>query len=378
MCGLFGMLRPDGGDACPSAAILRLGELAEERGFDAAGLAWTDPAAGQDANGQNRNRWQVRRQTGPFSELETRIDLDSLDRATLVLGHTRWATQGGRTVLQAGPNSVGQVIGTHNGDLDIATLPADRRPVGERTDSELLFAAIDAHTSNRAGAAGGSDELVDVFTAMRGRAALVWALRVDGERVQLLRAGLSPLAVGYDNDGRLWWASNPGWLRQLDAEQHIGIHRIVMLTEGELWQARVRQDLRRGRRVRMSRLSSFVPVVRVSDVRIARIAVWRGFSSRDAAHDKARLRHRIETRARPAHRLAHRPARPTVQSSLFREPWAGWVGRLPAAPRIGDLDFDRWMAERNDRTGEDWPDVDIDELIVMVDQFKLPTWPATG
>lgn len=343
MCGLFGVLRPDNAAAGPAEAVLRLGELAEERGVDAAGLAWADPEGGDRGTG---DRWRIRRGTGPFVLLEDRLDLGSLDRAGLVLGHTRWATQGGRSVRHAGPNSIGQVIGIHNGDIDVGTLPGAGHRVGERTDSELLFAGVDAHTSTAAGQLD-FDELVDMFSVMHGRTAAVWVRRADHDRVQLLRAGLSPLAVGYDNCGGLWWASNPGWLRQLEKEHLLTLRRVRMLGEGELWQARVLRDSRRGHTTRMRRLGGFVPVVRPGDVRLARTAVWRGFSTHDAARDKARLRHTVTVPDR-------RCGLPSRESTNLP---AGWASDA-SADRL-DHPGQGWWPVREDRPGSithiDWP-----------------------
>ena len=245
MCGLFGVRCPAGPrgedpDHGPSGgprhglrgglaeAVLRLGQLAEERGFDAAGLAWrsrSDTPAG-------RPYWEGVRRTGPFSLLADVVDSRAVEDAAAVIGHTRWATQGGLTAAQAGPNWVGQTIGSHNGDIAVTSLPGGASAAGDCTDSQVFFAAVD-HCDLSTPA--GREDLLAVCTRMSGRAAAVWAA-TDQDGLWLLRAGLSPLAVGYDSAGRLWWASNPAWLNRLDDELGIGLHRVRMLEEGTLWQ----------------------------------------------------------------------------------------------------------------------------------------------
>lgn len=295
MCGLFGVLLPGPSAGCTDRtldAVLRLGSFAEERGVDAAGLAW-----------QDRSGWHGVRHTLPFTMMAGRLSparLVGLGEATLVLGHTRWATQGGRSVKQAGPNWVGSTVGTHNGDLDIASLPGSRQ-MGERTDSQVFFTAVHRITTGPAAGdgAGVDSRLVKLCEQMRGRAAAVWAdtgddtdpgLGAGDGHIWLLRAGLSPLAVGYDRAGGLWYASNPAWLRQLETEQAIGVHRVRMLGEGSLWRAAVLAG-----RVRLQQRGEFVPTVRARDVRLARTAVWRGFNRLDMDRDRARLRHVVET-----------------------------------------------------------------------------------
>ena len=122
---------------------------------------------------------------------------------------------------------------------------------------------------------------------MHGRAALAWTdtSRPD-HRVWLVRGGLSPLAVGIDPYGGLWWASNPAWLREMAEFVDLRI-TITLLPEGSLWSVTPHQ-----RHVSCARLAEFKPTVRTRDEAIARIVVWRGFSWADRADDKTLLHHR--------------------------------------------------------------------------------------
>src|SRR4051812_39103079 len=111
MCGLFGVVLPLQYPATVAiGTCLRfLGISAEERGRDAAGLA---------IFGRASNTWAVRKTLGPFRRLyRARPQIDRLiwDAASAI-GHTRWATQGGRGLAQASPIAAGPLLGTHNGD----------------------------------------------------------------------------------------------------------------------------------------------------------------------------------------------------------------------------------------------------------------------
>src|SRR5947207_226114 len=125
MCGLFGLARPAGA-ASPRAttrALLMLGRLAEERGVDAAGLAyWPTPRPdtgrpSTEIADVTVDGWRVVKRTGRFGHLPLRGARTELSGARVLLGHTRHATQGDVSRLaNASPLVTGPVLGTHNGD----------------------------------------------------------------------------------------------------------------------------------------------------------------------------------------------------------------------------------------------------------------------
>src|SRR5262249_52028986 len=121
MCGLFGLARPRAaaGPQVTTRALLMLGRLAEERGVDAAGLAY-HPTARRDtlrpSTGQPDvvlDGWRVLKRVGRFGDLRLRGAGPELDAARVVLGHTRQATQGDvRLLVNASPLAAGPVLGT--------------------------------------------------------------------------------------------------------------------------------------------------------------------------------------------------------------------------------------------------------------------------
>src|SRR5215470_4887692 len=163
MCGLFGVARPEKATSrqVTTRALLMLGQLAEERGVDSAGLAlW--PAAQPTARPVDRladrpdvtvDGWRVVKQVGRFGELRLRDIRPALDTARVVLGHTRQATQGDvHRLVNASPLATGGLLDTHNGDVTAAPLRERYQlpePAGE-TDSELIFAALEAVTDEAA------------------------------------------------------------------------------------------------------------------------------------------------------------------------------------------------------------------------------------
>lgn len=274
MCGLFGVALPL--DLAPSAQVAEmvadLGVLAQERGRDAAGVAALSTVG-----------WRVRKHLGAFEDMDD-LDLnDLLGTAHAVIGHTRWATQGLPDLHNAGPIISGQTIGAHNGDLDADSISTTAHiQAGGASDSRLLFAELDRIMSLSDSVI---DDVTDLLGSVRGRAALSWTRRTASRTVWLGRAGLSPLAVGRDGVGRLWWASNPGWLRSLDQAFDVGM-RVRLLPEGTLWQIQMRNGS-----VWLRPRGEFIPMVRPFDLRIAPRVVWRGFSAADRRRDAALLRH---------------------------------------------------------------------------------------
>src|SRR5215475_8691807 len=263
MCGLFGLLRSPGA-ACPryaSQAFVLLGVLAEERGVDAAGAALLPPrsSALPARPGMARFRdvtfggCRVVKNLGRFSGL-WHPGLDRvLDAAVLAAGHTRSATQGGRRLVNASPLLAGPLVGTHNGDVDARALRRGLRlpRASGDTDSEVIFLAL--------AGAGGLAGRVAVLERLTGRAALAWADRSRAGRVHLARGALSPLAVGVDEEGNVFWASNPDWLRVAERETPVRFAGKWLLAEGTY------AVIKGGDPPRVIARRQFVPVARPGD-----------------------------------------------------------------------------------------------------------------
>lgn len=288
MCGIFGMTLPRNYPADlieRGEALTFLGELAEERGLDSAGIA----ARYLTAERSPEEQWKVTKAACSFRQLAHRNHLSfRLADAQTAIGHTRWATQGSRTTANASPARAGSLLCTHNGDVDIDTIPY--RPVRsgpEATDSSVLFAAL--ATAHQQGNRVSVRRLVKILSSVRGRAALAWAdISRPGGRVWLARAGLSPLAIGMDVDGGLWWASNPTWLRRLSADFGLPFQWTELIAEGTLLSATPIANT-----VTLNRRADFKPTIRGFDERLTTTAVWRGFTASDQHTDAALLHHRV-------------------------------------------------------------------------------------
>ncbi|PDW03655.1 glutamine--fructose-6-phosphate transaminase (isomerizing) [Candidatus Viridilinea mediisalina] len=105
MCGIVGYLGPRVATDVVVGGLQRL----EYRGYDSAGIAIYDPKEGL----------QLRRSVGKLIGLIARLHLEPA-RGHLGIGHTRWATHGGVTEINAHPHrdASGQVVVIQNGIVE--------------------------------------------------------------------------------------------------------------------------------------------------------------------------------------------------------------------------------------------------------------------
>ncbi|WP_433232591.1 class II glutamine amidotransferase [Actinomadura formosensis] len=276
-----------------SDVFVTLGTLAEERGTDSAGLAFLGawPGLGGSAVG-----CRVVRGRGRFSEIWHPAYLAELDRTPVVLGHTRWATQGSpldpgnaspmAVSGAAADPSIGPsagIVATHNGDIDAADLRARFAPppASGTTDSEPIFQLLAGCRT--------STEVTGLLETLVGRVALAWVHRDRPTEVHLARGALSPLTVAVDTDQNIYWASNPRWFREAERHTRVQFVSVVMLREGTY--LKVGMERRPGRRDLPDVLATanFVPTARDTDMDPR---VWTGFTRSDRECDQAGLRHR--------------------------------------------------------------------------------------
>ena len=198
----------------------------------------------------------------------------NLASARIVLGHTRWATQGATTLANASPLNAGDLIGTHNGDV---TAPNRNGS----TDSAWLFSQL--NTASTIGAT------TSVLTGLRGRTALAWARRSRPELVFLARTALSPLATATDRAGGLWWASNPEWLRQLNEWHDLELSKPVPMIEGTLIVLHSDHE-----EVTLFSHRRFTATSRPRDERLAHTTAYRGFTITDRRTELANRNHQVQ------------------------------------------------------------------------------------
>ena len=137
MCGIVGYV----GEKQALEVVVEGLRRLEYRGYDSAGVAVV-------ADGV----LDIRKKAGKLANLESLLGADPLAQSTIGIGHTRWATHGGPTDLNAHPHvsEDGKVAVIHNGIIEnFAELRAELGDLGvtlqSETDTEVvahLLAAV--------------------------------------------------------------------------------------------------------------------------------------------------------------------------------------------------------------------------------------------
>ncbi|MBQ8156815.1 glutamine--fructose-6-phosphate transaminase (isomerizing) [Candidatus Saccharibacteria bacterium] len=210
MCGIVGYI----GKKTAQDVLLTSLKRLEYRGYDSAGIATLD----------DDNQPQLARAVGKISELEQVVQ-QAPHAGHLGIGHTRWATHGGVTTVNAHPHHVGDIWLVHNGIIEnYKDLKAELSDVdfASDTDTEVLAALI-----NREYTAGVKlqDALAKALKRVRGTYGVAVFSPREPEHIVVARLG-SPLVIGV-GQGETIIAS--------DASALLGYTReAIYLNDGEL------------------------------------------------------------------------------------------------------------------------------------------------
>ncbi|MDH3997868.1 MAG: glutamine--fructose-6-phosphate transaminase (isomerizing) [Desulfuromonadales bacterium] len=211
MCGIVGYIGPQ--DATPIVldGLRRL----EYRGYDSAGIATLD-----------QERINIRRAEGKLLNLEQVLRDAPLSGQTGI-GHTRWATHGRPSEINAHPHIAGGIVVVHNGIienyLELKTrLRSQGHSFNSETDTEIIAHLVEQHYK----------ECSDFEAAVRRalsevRGAYAVAILNEHEPGKLIAAKLgSPLVVGQGH-GEYFVASDiPAMLSHT--------REMIFLEDGEL------------------------------------------------------------------------------------------------------------------------------------------------
>src|SRR3989338_2861913 len=140
MCGIFGYI--GGRDDAPEIVFNGLKKL-EYRGYDSWGVA-------VKVESQSRkSEIKIEKHVGKISDSKLDLSL-ATHHSSLALGHTRWATHGGVTEVNAHPHldCTGQIAVVHNGIVEnYQELKKDLLAKGHKfaseTDTEVIAHSIE-------------------------------------------------------------------------------------------------------------------------------------------------------------------------------------------------------------------------------------------
>ncbi len=302
MCGLFGIVRNPNSlndiDAMRRGAITvrALGVNSEERGIHSSGLAMIDCGIPFSSTVENRvaassseaalGNTYIVKAPGRFSNLPlSETASDKLVNSNIVIGHTRYATQGNSTQLtNASPMLAGMLVGTHNGDVLKSSIVGEKELKKQAlgaTDSELLYLAINTVRESR-------KEISSVLRKAIGRIALAFVDRTNPSRLMIARGALSPISYAWTNDGDFVYASNPDWFRRIEKETKgaISFRNITLLPEGRL----ITVDTETATVINSRK---FTPSCRDTDLYLLRTGIYKKFTVSDRTAFQTLDRHKI-------------------------------------------------------------------------------------
>jgi glucosamine--fructose-6-phosphate aminotransferase (isomerizing) len=229
MCGIVGFVgrrSADGGQAGPQALDVVMEGLRrlEYRGYDSAGVALQTPDGLVTA-----------KRSGKLGRLEEALLEAPLPPSTTGIGHTRWATHGGPTDVNAHPHLAGdgRLALIHNGIIENfaalkAELVADGVEFSSQTDTEAA-----AHLLAAAYAELG--DLPDAMRAVARRlegAFTLLAVHADVPDMVVGARRNSPLVVGVGDDATYLGSDVAAFIGHTRDAIELGQDQVVTITPG--------------------------------------------------------------------------------------------------------------------------------------------------
>ncbi len=135
MCGIIGYI----GKKRPEEFLINGLKNLEYRGYDSSGIAIKE-----------NNQIQIIKSVGRIKDLEKKLHNSKLLEGNIGIAHTRWATHGEPTVVNAHPHQVGKVTLVHNGIIENAEelkqkLINEGIKFNSDTDTEVACAIINKY-----------------------------------------------------------------------------------------------------------------------------------------------------------------------------------------------------------------------------------------
>ncbi|MEM0056942.1 MAG: glutamine--fructose-6-phosphate transaminase (isomerizing) [Candidatus Geothermarchaeota archaeon] len=214
MCGIIGAILAN--DVVGDKIYIGLKRL-EYRGYDSAGLAYIK-------NGSI----VVKKDAGKIDEIDSKLNLRNVP-SYISIGHTRWATHGAPTTINAHPHldCKGIIAVIHNGIIEnFQSLKEELENKGHifvsRTDTEVIPHLIEEEIKKGLGLV---DATVAAVKRLNGSFALAIISSLEPDKIICVR-NESPLIIGVGDDGMYCASDIPALLPFT--------RRVIPLKDGEL------------------------------------------------------------------------------------------------------------------------------------------------
>lgn len=233
MCGIVGYVGPE--QAAP-ILIEGLTKL-EYRGYDSAGIAVRD----------GEKNAEVIKTLGKIKNLIERTDAGRAVHGTCGIGHTRWATHGAPSQLNAHPHVSGndilagsgvvesEVVGVHNGIIENfqelkAKLERHDYHFYSQTDTEVLIKLVDYYYKKYKN--GPIDAIAKTIVRVRGSYALAVMFKDLPGKIFVARKD-SPMIIGVNENEAFLASDVPAILKYTRNVYYVGNLEMAELSAGQ-------------------------------------------------------------------------------------------------------------------------------------------------
>ncbi len=213
MCGIIGYI----GNKRPETILIDGLKKLEYRGYDSAGIALFN------------NEVQIIKSLGKISNLEDKINNTKLIDSNIGIAHTRWATHGEPSEVNAHPHRIGHITLVHNGIIENAKeLKEELKEKGivfnTNTDTEVIAALIDYYYN------GNTKEAIEKAIAeLKGSYALA-IINDQEDKLYAVRCE-SPLILGIGDNEYFVTSDISSILPYTNKYVLLGKNEIVTLTK---------------------------------------------------------------------------------------------------------------------------------------------------
>ena len=216
MCGIVGYVGKE--KALP--IILNGLKFLEYRGYDSAGVAY-----------YKNGMVEVKKEVGKIANLDKLINYD--EDTYLGIGHTRWATHGKPSVLNAHPHVNGKFTVVHNGIIENylelkEKLLRNGVSFKSETDTEIIAVLLDYNYNGNI-----LETIKKTLDEVRGSYALGIICSDDDRTLYTARLG-SPLIIAHNNNGNFIASDVPAILKYTNKYYLLDDGEIATLTKDSI------------------------------------------------------------------------------------------------------------------------------------------------